>query len=279
MRRRIDMCVCVSVTDTRHLRLAISFDYLSYDSAESGLFRCEGEFLCWLRLLARGTRSVGLVRFGAAAWAIARRPRFPPDCRSVGARRRGWIGAPATTSPPRQPLCPPDTLAPSRHERLFLNLASQFTTAVCDNAGPTFPGVRFVFFVVGGWYARCMYVYRFGITRRLTSSFDDGVSARLSAALVGMGNSFAECAARALLLAWPRGVGLFPQSEIWLVSEDNFPAQSELAWISPLRRLRRREREWAGFWLIGLTEQMIVSTLSEPATKSILPRRQLKGNN
>lgn len=61
------MCVCVSVTDMRHLPLAISFDYLSYDSAESGLFRCEGEFLCWLRLLARGTLSVALVRFGAAA--------------------------------------------------------------------------------------------------------------------------------------------------------------------------------------------------------------------
>jgi hypothetical protein len=57
-------------------------------------------------------------------------------------------------------------------------------------------------------------LYRFGITRRLTSSFDDGVSARLSAAAVavaalarGMGNSFAECAA--LLLAC--GVG-------WVIS-------------------------------------------------------------
>jgi hypothetical protein len=55
-------------------------------------------------------------------------------------------------------------------------------------------------------------LYRFGITRRLTSSFDDGVSARLSGALAprGMGNSFAECAT--VISMW-RGVGYF-QSEI-----------------------------------------------------------------
>jgi hypothetical protein len=69
--------------------------YLSCDSAESGLFLCEGEHLS---PLMRGSLSVGLVGFGAAA-AIARRPRFPTNCRSVGRGGRAGEGGSG-----RQPL-------------------------------------------------------------------------------------------------------------------------------------------------------------------------------
>jgi hypothetical protein len=131
-------------------------------------------------------RGTGGVRRGGSHRATTTFSNQLPVGRSGRTSRRGWIGAPATTSPPHQPL-PSGTHSPSRHEGLFLNLASRFACARAIT--PRFSGVvAFCVFCCG----RCTscdcsslcVLYRFGITRRLTSSFDDGVSARLSGAAV-----------------------------------------------------------------------------------------------